>query len=117
MTIENIISEGIAKALNALYGIEDPKPAPAVSATKKEFEGDLTFVVFPYLRATKKSPEATAEEIGAWLVENVEAVEKFNVVKGFLNITVNPAFWLTLLHEIATVEDFGNRKATPSLSS
>ncbi len=81
------------------------------SATKREFEGDLTVVVFPLLKISRKAPEATAVEIGEWLERNLEVVEKFNVVKGFLNLSVNPAFWLCLLHEIAADEDFGIRKA------
>ncbi len=68
-------------------------------------------MVFPLLKASRKAPEATASEIGEWLEKNLEAVQKFNVVKGFLNITVNPAFWLGLLHEIAADADFGIRKA------
>lgn len=111
MTIESIIAEGVVKAVKELYGADiDPKTV-APSATKREYEGDLTVVVFPLLKISHKAPEATAQEIGDWLEKNVEAVDKFNVVKGFLNISVNPSFWLNLLNEIAADPDYGIRKA------
>ena len=113
MAIENIIAEGAAQAVKALYGAEvDPKNLTP-SATKKEFEGDLTVIVFPVLKASHKKPEETAREIGEWLQQNVKAVEKFNVVKGFLNISIRKDWWLKLLHDIAADPDFGIRKATP----
>lgn len=111
MSIESIIAEGVVKAVKELYGAEVEPKTVNPSATKKEFEGDLTVVVFPLLKISRKSPEATATEIGEWLVANVEAVEKFNVVKGFLNIKINPSFWLTLLHEIAADGNFGLKAA------
>lgn len=114
MTIENIISEGVVKAVKELYGADVEPKLVAPSATKKEFEGDLTVVVFPLLKISRKAPDATATEIGEWIGKNIDAVERFNVVKGFLNITVSPAFWLGLLHEIAADPDFGIRKADDS---
>lgn len=111
MTIETIIAEGVVKAVKELYGADIEPKMVTPSATKREFEGDLTVVVFPLLKISRKAPEATATEIGEWLEKNLEAVEKFNVVKGFLNITINPAFWLGLLHEIAADADYGIRKA------
>lgn len=111
MTIETIIAEGVVKAVKELYGADIEPKVVTPSATKREFEGDLTVVVFPLLKISRKAPEATATEIGEWLKKNLEAVEKFNVVKGFLNITINPAFWLGLLHEIAADADYGIRKA------
>ncbi len=111
MTIETIIAEGVVKAVKELYGADIEPKVVTPSATKREFEGDLTVVVFPLLKISRKAPEATATEIGEWLEKNLEAVEKFNVVKGFLNITINPAFWLGLLHEIAADADYGIRKA------
>ena len=107
MTIESIISKGVADAVKTLYGVEAAEKQTVPSATKKEFEGDLTVVVFPFLKASHKGPEQTAGEIGAWLAENLEAVEKYNVVKGFLNITINPEFWLKVLHEIAETPSWG----------
>ncbi len=111
MTIETIIAEGVVKAVKELYGADIEPKVVTPSATKREFEGHLTVVVFPLLKISRKAPEATATEIGEWLEKNLEAVEKFNVVKGFLNITINPAFWLGLLHEIAADADYGIRKA------
>ena len=96
MTIENIIAEGVVKAVKELYGADVEPKLVAPSATKKEFEGDLTVVVFPLLKISRKAPDATATEIGEWIGKNIDAVERFNVVKGFLNITVSPAFWLGL---------------------
>ena len=114
MTIENIIAEGVVKAVKELYGADVEPKLVAPSATKKEFEGDLTVVVFPLLKISRKAPDATATEIGEWIVKNIDAVERFNVVKGFLNIIVSPAFWLGVLHEIAADPDFGIRKADDS---
>lgn len=107
MTVESIIAAAVAKAISQLYGSEIDPTSIVPQATRKEFEGNLTIVVFPYLKASRKSPEATATEIGEWLVANEAAVEKFNVVKGFLNITVDPAFWRSVLHEIAADRNFG----------
>ena len=107
MTVESIIAAAVAKAISQLYGSEIDPTSIVPQATRKEFEGNLTIVVFPYLKTSHKSPEATATEIGEWLVANEPAVEKFNVVKGFLNITVDPAFWRTVLHEIAADPNFG----------
>lgn len=111
MTIESIIADGVVKAVKELYGSEINAKTVNPSATKKEFEGDLTVVVFPFLKMSRKSPEATAAEIGNWLVAHVEAVDRFNVVKGFLNIKINPEFWLGLLHHIASEKDFGIKQA------
>ena len=111
MKIESIITQGVSDAVKALYALDFPADKIQPQQTKKEFEGNLTIMAFPFLKASRKSPEATATEIGAWLVENVPAVEKFNVVKGFLNISVNPTFWLTTLHGIAEDPEFGIRHA------
>ena len=82
--------------------------------TKKEFEGNLTIVVFPFLKMSKKAPEATAQEIGDYLVANCEAVKTFNVIKGFLNITIEPKFWLGVLKHIEDTADYGFKKADDS---
>lgn len=112
-SIESIISAGVVSAIKELYGADIEVAAVNPSATKKEFEGDLTVVVFPYLKVSKKNPEATACEIGEYLEKNVEAVEKFNVVKGFLNLSISPKFWQSLLHSIAADNAFGFKEATP----
>ena len=111
MTVESIIAKAVAEAISRLYGVETDPASVVPQATRKEFEGNLTIVVFPYLKASRKSPEATATEIGEWLVANEPAVEKFNVVKGFLNISINPAFWAKVLHEIAEDQEFGITRA------
>lgn len=112
MNIESIIAQGVVDGVKELYSADINAEMVAPSATRKEFEGDLTVVVFPLLKISRKSPEATANEIGEWLVKNVPAVEKFNVVKGFLNISVNADFWLQILHGIAADQNFGIKEAT-----
>ena len=110
MAVESIIAGAVSTALKDLYGVEIDAASIVPQQTRKEFEGNLTIVVFPYLKASRKSPEATATEIGEWLVANEPAVSRFNVVKGFLNLTVDPAFWLKMLHGIASDPDFGFKK-------
>ncbi|MDE7403154.1 MAG: arginine--tRNA ligase [Muribaculaceae bacterium] len=112
MTIEEILAGGAAGAVKALYGVDTDPATLTPSATKKEFEGDMTIVVFPLLKASRKAPEATANEIGAWMVENVPAVKSFNAVKGFLNLTIDRTYWRDLLEQIAADPEFGFRKAT-----
>lgn len=112
MTIEQIIAQGVADAVKALYNADVDTAKIVPSATKKEFEGNLTVMVFPFLKASHKAPEATANEIGEWLVENVPAIDRFNAVKGFLNLSISPAFWRGVLADIAADDKFGFRKAT-----
>ena len=107
MQIDNIIQQAASRALKALYGLEAEPQSIQVSATKKEFEGNLTIVVFPYLKASRKAPEATATEIGEWMVANEPAVSAFNAVKGFLNLSVSPDFWARTLDSIAGTPDWG----------
>ena len=111
MSIENILSQATAQAVNELYGLEVTPQNIAPQATRKEFEGNLTIVVFPFLRASHKTPDATAQEIGDYLAANCEAVEKFNVIKGFLNITIKPSFWAQLLDDICRDENYGFKQA------
>lgn len=109
--IEDKIAAGVAAAVKNLYNVEaDPKTV-IPSPTKKEFEGDYTIVVFPFLKASRTKPEQTATQIGQWLIDNEPAVKSFNVIKGFLNISINPAFWTSELMDIALDENFGIRKA------
>lgn len=107
MKIEKIVAQGVADAVKVLYGVEVDPASVQVQQTKKEFEGHVTVVVFPYLKASHKGPEPTAVEIGEWLVKNVEAVEKFNAVKGFLNLSISAAFWLDMLRHIEENENYG----------
>ena len=98
--------------MKALYGAEVAAESIVPSTTKKEFEGNLTIVVFPFLKASHKRPEDTAQEIGEYLVANCEAVEKFNVIKGFLNITIKPSFWTSVLQSVEATENFGFKPVT-----
>ena len=107
MKIEKIVAQGVADAVKDLYGVEVDPASVQVQQTKKEFEGHVTVVVFPYLKASHKGPEPTAVEIGEWLVKNVEAVEKFNALKGFLNLSISAAFWLDMLRHIEENENYG----------
>ena len=113
MTAESKIAQGVSHALKALYGAEVSPESIMPQATRKEFEGNLTVVVFPFLKISKKNPETTANEIGEWLVANEKAVEKYNVVKGFLNITINPSFWSEIFNEMVKDADYGFVKVTP----
>lgn len=112
MKIEEKIAQGVREAVKALYGADIDIKSAMPGATRKEFEGDYTVVVFPFLRASKQKPEATAQAIGEWLVRNVDVVTGFNVVKGFLNLTVDAAFRRTELLEQAADENFGFTAAT-----
>ncbi len=111
MTIEEVISQGVAGALHELYGLDIDAASVSPAPTSKDFEGDLTVVVFPWLKASHKAPQVTAQEIGQWLADHVAAVESFNVVKGFLNIVVSPKWWLSVFHGIKADPDFGLVKA------
>ncbi len=112
MSIEHTIQQGVAEAVKALYGLDAAPQTTTPQATRKDFEGDLTVVVFPFLKASRKAPEATAEEIGSWLKENLDEVAAYNVVKGFLNLSIDPAVWTKRLLAIDADESFGIRKAT-----
>lgn len=111
MTIEEVISQGVAGALHELYGLDIDAASVSPAPTSKDFEGDLTVVVFPWLKASHKAPQVTAQEIGQWLADHVEAVDSFNVVKGFLNIVVSPKWWLSVFHGIKADQNFGLTKA------
>ncbi|MBR3950765.1 MAG: arginine--tRNA ligase [Bacteroidaceae bacterium] len=112
MKIEQIIATATANAVKALYNVEADANSCTPQKTKKEFEGNLTVVVFPFLRASKKAPEATAQEIGEYLVANEPAVAGFNVIKGFLNLVIAPAFWAGILHAIESDPQYGITQAT-----
>ena len=111
MSIDSIIAQAVSKAVKELYGIDTPADSIVPQATRKEFEGNLTVVVFPWVKAARKAPEAVGREIGEWLEANEPAVEKFNVVKGFLNITVAPKYWNSVLNHIAETPDYGIKNA------
>jgi len=112
MNIEALISKAAGEAVKALYGMDATEKMLQLQKTRSEFEGNLTLVVFPFVKMAKKSPEQTAQEIGEYLVSNCPAVEKFNVVKGFLNLSVGDGAWLQLLQAIDQDEHFGMKQAT-----
>ncbi len=107
MQIEQEITAAVIQAVKTLYGQDITADKVQLDKTKKEFEGHLTLVTFPLLRISRKSPEATAEEIGAQLKATCPAVEKYNVIKGFLNITVASSSWIQLLNTINAEEKYG----------
>jgi len=106
-TIEEILYHSSKSALKALYAIDADDKLVQLQKTRKDFDGDITLVVFPLLRASKKSPEQTAEEVGNWMTLNEPMVSGFNVVKGFLNLEVNPTYWVDFLSKTTQVENFG----------
>ena len=112
MSIDNIISQAVARAVSELYGIEVDASTITPQTTKKEFEGNLTIVVFPWVKAARKSPAAVGTEIGEWLVKNEPAVNRFNVIKGFLNIVIEPTFWNSVLSHIESTPNYGITIAT-----
>ena len=106
MNTETFISQIVTSAVEKLYG----EVAPAqiqIQKTRKEFEGDYTLVTFPLLKMSRKSPEATATEIGEYVVANNSQISAFNVIKGFLNLSIAPAFWLERFEEAAADKEFG----------
>lgn len=111
MKIEDILAAAVSQAIADLYEAEIPANQITFQKTRSEFEGQFTLVVFPFLKISRKKPEDTAMEIGSWLVEKNEAVEKFNVVKGFLNLNISSAFWVQMLEHIQAVPDYGIVKA------
>ena len=109
---EQFIIGKAAEAVKSLYGAEVQPSALQVQVTRKEFEGDYTLVVFPLLKISKGSPEATGNAIGEYLRENCEEISAFNVVKGFLNISFSTAYWNGLFAGIAAEDDFGQLEPT-----
>ena len=111
MIIEEFISGVVNRSVGALYG-EQEGEVLQIQKTRKEFEGDFTLVVFPLLRRSRKSPEATATEIGEHIVANNPEVSAFNVIKGFLNISLSADFWAERFAEMRADEEFGQADAT-----
>lgn len=107
MNIEQHIITATLAAVKALYNQELPENQLTLQDTRPEFEGQLTIVVFPIVRFSKKSPEVTANELGAYLQENVEDITGFNVIKGFLNLSISPSYWLNLFNTEVLKPDFG----------
>ena len=111
MIIESNISKKVVTAISDLYGQEVPEKMVQLQKTRSEFEGNLTLVVFPFLKMSKKKPEDTAKEIGEYLLTNEKSVANYNVVKGFLNLSIAPSAWIGLLNTIHANEHFGERQA------
>ena len=112
MNIENAICSSVISVVKGLYGQDVPEKMVQLQKTRSNFEGNLTLVVFPFLKISKKNPEQTAQEIGEALVKECSAVAAFNVVKGFLNLTVAKEAWIGLLNDINADEKFGEKKVT-----
>ncbi len=106
MNIENFLQQKSVEAISALYGDVDSKLVQ-VQKTRKDFEGDFTLVVFPFLKTSRKGPEATADEIGRYMTEHFAEIKSFNVVKGFLNINLSHDFWIDCFNDIVSDENFG----------
>src|SRR3712207_373786 len=112
MKIEEQICSSVIAAVKELYGQDVPSQLVQLQKTKSNFEGNLTLVVFPFLKISKKKPEETAQEIGQLLQQNCSAVSSFNVVKGFLNLNIAPSAWISLLNDMNANEKFGEKPVT-----
>lgn len=112
MKIENQIASSVIASVKELYGQEVPTSMVQLQKTKSNFEGNLTLVVFPFLKISKQKPEDTAQAIGELLVRDCPAVASFNVVKGFLNLNIAKEAWVDLLNDIHADEKFGEKPVT-----
>ena len=113
MTIESLIEQEIIKAVQELYGATIDAKNVQIQDTKKEIPGDKTVVIFPLLRFSKKTPEATAEDLGKYVVEHIDAIDSYSVVKGFLNLNISITYWLGLLQDALKQGDkYGKKTVT-----
>ena len=112
MSIEATLAKSTVEAIKSLYGAQFNEEKIQLQKTRKEFEGDFTLVVFPFLQLSKKRPEETAQEIGEYLKANQPVISSFNVVKGFLNIAISPSYWIELLKKIDSTEKWGTTAVT-----
>jgi arginyl-tRNA synthetase len=112
MNLETTIGTVVAKAVEALYGLEIDVKQIQLQKTKREFEGDLTVVIFPFVKAARKSPEQTGQEIGEFLQKNDPVISTFNVIKGFLNLSISRNYWLETLNEIHANTEYGKTATT-----
>jgi len=113
MNIESIVKAKVAEAIKTCYGQDVDDKNIQLQKTRREIEGDVTVVVFPFLRLSKKSPEETAKDLGEYLKENIDIVEDYNVIKGFLNLVIANSYWLSVLNDMTAVEDFGYNMNNP----
>ena len=107
--VEDFIAKTAADAILKLYGVEINRNELQIQPTRKEFAGDVTLVVFPLIRLSKKGPDDTGKEIGIMLKTLHPEIESFKVVKGFLNLSFSNSFWLRILKSISETEDFGSQ--------
>ncbi|OKZ01544.1 MAG: arginine--tRNA ligase [Bacteroides sp. CAG:1060_57_27] len=112
MTAENFIAAKASEAVKAIYGADIEASSLQVQPTRKEFEGDYTLVVFPLLRTTRQSPDATGDAIGSWLVGNCKEISAYNSVKGFLNLSLSNDYWKEALEQAASDPSFGQLPPT-----
>ena len=115
MNIEQLLTDAVVKAVKACYGADITPEQVQIQKTRPDFEGHLTVVTFPFLRISKRKPEDTGEDLALWLVENTDLVSTFNIVKGFLNLTIAPKKWVELLEQIDADSRYG--LATPGPDS
>ena len=112
MNIENLLAEKISAAFKSLFDFEYPPAQISFQKTKTEFKGDITLVVFPFVKAAKLNPEQTAQKLGEWLVSEVSEIAAFNVVKGFLNLEISSSYWLNFFAGIKDNSSFGLTEVT-----
>ena len=112
--IEQILAAKVTEAVKTLYQLDATPAQIQLQNTRKEFEGDITLVVFPFTRVSRKSPEATATEVGEYLKSNTEEVESYNVIKGFLNLSIKKEYWLSFLSTNYQIDNFGFQNADSS---
>lgn len=112
MNIEENISKAVVDAVKSLYGIEVAENGIQLQKTKSDFKGDITLVVFPFTKVARKQPEIIGNEIGQWLKENTDIVDNYNVIKGFLNLSICKGNWLTILNSIYNNDKFGIKEVT-----
>ncbi len=111
MNIEQKLTGIVINAIQNLYQVEAQESQVQFQKTKKEFEGDITLVVFPFVKAARKSPEQAGQEIGEYLQQHEPIISKFNVIKGFLNLSISSSYWVELLNDIQSQAEFGTKKA------
>jgi arginyl-tRNA synthetase len=112
MNLETILANVVADAVKTLYGLETDVNQIQLQKTKKEFEGELTVVIFPFVKAARKSPEQTGQEIGEYILKNNTVVCSYNVIKGFLNLSISKSYWLETLNKIHEDASFGIKTTT-----
>lgn len=111
MNISTMLSAQVKACLAELYQFDAPENSLQLQKTKKEFEGDFTLVVFPFVKAARKKPAEVAQEMGEWLLAHTAEIKSFNVIQGFLNLSIAADYWMNCLESIGQTADFGYKKA------